>query len=409
MSLSSVNHSDVISSADEHESNPEAFADTIPLCPEPIVDVVLTQEMSGLAIPEKQTFSLEFTGNGFEYFKIWMLNLCLTILTFGVYSAWAKVRRLQYFDRNTLLDGLPFDFHGNPITILRGRIVAVLVLFVYHYLFGLSVSFAIGIAVILFVLIPFMMRSSQRFRLRHTSYRGLRFDFYGSMLDAYATYLPVALMFLIPPLLAVIFPGEFVVGFSALLYLAWPWLQARMKYFQHGGFAYGGWYSRSTLKTSDFVWPYFKSGVYMFLGAIAVGILTAALAGALSGVSYTSTLLPILVGIIFTYLVYVALGPYIQVKIWNKSWESTRLGEIDFYSALPVGAFTKLQTKNLLLTLLSLGLYRPFAVVNVYRFRLQHMTLRAHPSQLITATQTSVGESAEGEGVAEFLGFDLSW
>lgn len=371
----------------------------------PVLDFMLNDDLTARPIPEKQVVSLEFTGSGSEYFRIWMINLCLTILTLGVYSAWAKVRRLQYFDRNTLLEGVPFDFHGNPITILRGRIVAVIVLFVYHYLFGLSIHFAIVIALILFVLAPFMMRSSQRFRLRHTSYRGLRFDFEGSMLDAYATYLPVALMFVVPPLLAVIFPGDLVIGVAGLLYLAWPWLQARMKHFQQGGFTYGEMHARSTLSASDFVWPYFKSGIYVFLGAIAAGIVTAVLASVLQ----LSTLIPILLGLVFSYLMYVALGPYLQVKIWNKSWETTSLGEIEFYSALPVGAFTKLQSKNLLLTLLSFGLYRPFAVVDVYRFRLQHMTLRAHPTHLITATQTTVGESAEGEGVAEFLGFDLSW
>lgn len=405
MSLSLVNQSAAAISEAESDSNSAAFADTIPLCPEPIVDVVLNEDMSVQAIPEKQAIALEFTGSGSEYFKIWIVNLCLTILTFGVYSAWAKVRRLQYFDRNTVLDGVPFDFHGNPKTILRGRIVAVIVLFIYHYLFGLSATFALVIAMILFALAPFMMRSSQRFRLRHTSYRGLRFDFYGSMLDAYATYLPVALMFLVPPLLAVFFPGDLLVGFSALIYLVWPWLQARMKKFQHGGFSYGAWFSRSTLNASDFVWPYFKSSIYVFLGTILAGILTAVLSNAMK----LSFLIPIILTVIIFYLIYVALGPYLQVKIWNKSWEATTLGEIDFYSSLPVGAYTKLQSKNLLFTLLSLGLYRPFAVVDAYRFRLAHMNLRAHPEHLIATTNSSVAESAEGEGVAEFLGFDLSW
>lgn len=377
----------------------------LPTPVESLVDRILNEDRALQAVPEKQVKSFEFTGTGSEYFKIWIVNLCLTILTFGVYSAWAKVRRLQYFDRNTLLDGVPFDFHGDPKTILRGRILAVFVLFIYHYLFGLSAIFALIIAMIFFALAPFMMRSSQRFRLRHTSYRGLRFDFYGSMLDAYATYLPVALMFLVPPLLTVFFPGDLLALSSAFLYLAWPWLQARMKKFQHGGFAYGELFSRSTLSGSDFVWPYFKSGIYVFLGAILAGILTAVLSSAMN----IATFLPIILAIIFAYLMYVALGPYLQVKIWNKSWEATTLGEIDFYSSLPVGAYTKLQSKNLLFTLLSLGLYRPFAVVDAYRFRLAHMNLRAHPEHLIATTNSSVAESAEGEGVAEFLGFDLSW
>jgi hypothetical protein len=36
---------------------------------------------------------LHFTGSGAEYFGIWIVNLLLTILTLGIYSAWAKVRR----------------------------------------------------------------------------------------------------------------------------------------------------------------------------------------------------------------------------------------------------------------------------------------------------------------------------
>ena len=77
--------------------------------------------------PGPDPFSAEpvsFTGTGGEYFKIWIVNLALTIVTLGVYSAWAKVRRLQYFYRHTRLAGAGFDYHGDPIAILKGRIIA---------------------------------------------------------------------------------------------------------------------------------------------------------------------------------------------------------------------------------------------------------------------------------------------
>ena len=54
----------------------------------------------------------EFRGNGGEYFRIWIVNLLLTIVTLGIYSAWAKVRRLRYFYGNTYLDGHPFEFQA---------------------------------------------------------------------------------------------------------------------------------------------------------------------------------------------------------------------------------------------------------------------------------------------------------
>ena len=81
------------------------------------------------AIPEPRTqrvlLPFEFRGNGGEYFRIWIVNLLLTIVTLGIYSAWAKVRRLRYFYGNTLLDGHSFEYHGRPLAILKGRLIVV--------------------------------------------------------------------------------------------------------------------------------------------------------------------------------------------------------------------------------------------------------------------------------------------
>src|SRR5579862_5722202 len=39
----------------------------------------------------------QFNAKPDEYFRIWIVNLALTLATLGVYSAWAKVRKLRYF------------------------------------------------------------------------------------------------------------------------------------------------------------------------------------------------------------------------------------------------------------------------------------------------------------------------
>lgn len=57
----------------------------------------------------------EFHGRAGEFFRIWIVNVVLTMLTLGIYAAWAKVRTMRYFYGNTMLDGKPFDFTGNPI------------------------------------------------------------------------------------------------------------------------------------------------------------------------------------------------------------------------------------------------------------------------------------------------------
>ena len=74
--------------------------------------------------PREEAFA--FTGSGSEYFRIWIVNLILSVVTLGIYSAWAKVRRLEYFYRHTRVAGASFDYHGRPLAILKGRIVAVL-------------------------------------------------------------------------------------------------------------------------------------------------------------------------------------------------------------------------------------------------------------------------------------------
>ena len=53
----------------------------------------------------RRTAAIQFTGSGSEYFKIWIVNVLLTIVTLGIYSAWAKVRRLRYFYNNTRFAG----------------------------------------------------------------------------------------------------------------------------------------------------------------------------------------------------------------------------------------------------------------------------------------------------------------
>ena len=75
------------------------------------------------AQPPLQRF--RFSGGAREYFGIWVVNLFLTLVTLGIYSAWAKVRRKRYLYGSTWLAGSNFEYHGNPVAILKGRLVAV--------------------------------------------------------------------------------------------------------------------------------------------------------------------------------------------------------------------------------------------------------------------------------------------
>jgi hypothetical protein len=89
-------------------------------------------------LPKIEKFT--FTGSGSEYFRIWIVNLLLTIVTLGIYSAWAKVRKMRYFYGSTRLAGSSFEYHGDPIAILKGRLIAAALFIVYTIVSGYSLT-----------------------------------------------------------------------------------------------------------------------------------------------------------------------------------------------------------------------------------------------------------------------------
>ena len=80
---------------------------------------------------ESRNEPFSYTGVTSEYFRIWIVSLCLTVLTLGIYSAWAKVRKRRYLYRSTHLADGSFDYHADPVVILKGRLIAVAALLCY--------------------------------------------------------------------------------------------------------------------------------------------------------------------------------------------------------------------------------------------------------------------------------------
>ena len=120
---------------------------------------------------------IEFTGSGREYFGIWIVNILLTILTLGIYSAWAKVRRRKYFYNNTLLDSSPFDYLARPVAILKGWLIAAAILIAYKLTSDIYPAVSLLILLFIILITPWVVVRSMRFNLVNTSYRNVRFNF----------------------------------------------------------------------------------------------------------------------------------------------------------------------------------------------------------------------------------------
>ena len=139
---------------------------------------------------EQTRYTPEFHGRAGEFFGIWIVNLVLTVLTLGIYSAWAKVRTQRYFYSNTRLAGAPFDYLADPITILKGRLIAYAVLIVLVVSLKLQLLWVVvPLYLAILVLFPWLIQLSLRFRARYSAWRGLRFRFDGTIKDAYTAYM----------------------------------------------------------------------------------------------------------------------------------------------------------------------------------------------------------------------------
>ncbi len=165
--------------------------------------------------------SFVFKGTTGEFFRIWIVNVVLTVLTLGIYAAWAKVRTRRYFYGNLHLDGKPFDFTGNPIAILKGDLIFGS-LFLIYVVAG-SVFPPLALAVILFIalLAPWLIQKALRFRAQNTVYRNVRMRFLGTAKESYVVFM--GLLLLIP----------FTLGFIV------PYLQYRQKRYFLGHLAWG--------------------------------------------------------------------------------------------------------------------------------------------------------------------------
>lgn len=343
------------------------------------------------ALPVEQ---FSFTGSGSEYFRIWIVNLLLSIVTLGIYSAWAKVRRTRYFYDSTHLAGSSFEYHGSPTAILKGRLIALALIGGYQVLFEFSPILGAIAFLLVVLLLPWLVWKSMQFKLHNSSYRGIRFGFRGSLGKAYIAFLLLPLMTMMS------------------LYLLMPFAHHEIKKFQHDESRFGVTHFSFHATTGAFYKAYLIGFLIVCGGLLGIGILFGgSIAGLFaSGVEKTGAAgIALIVFGIFAAYMWVAMSfPIFMTLIQNLIWSNTKLGEHQFNCNMKWGKVVFIAATNLLGILLSFGLFIPFAQIRSMRYRIESMSLLPASSldHFIAGSQADTG--ATGEGAADLLGFDLS-
>ena len=335
-----------------------------------------------------------FTGETGEYFRIWIVNMALTIVTLGIYSAWATVRKRRYFYTNTSVGDGHFDYHASPQGILVGRIIAVLLLGAYYGAGYISPMAPFYIIVAVFLMVPWFVVRSRRFQQRMTSYRGVRFNFTGSYGDAFKTFYGAALISVFSLGLATAranhMRAEYMVGNSG---------------FGKTNFNFGG--------DLDTYYSYFWKSVGLFiLVAFGYGFVTAAMIPMMPepipgeepsigfiAMLYAQTL--VLLG------GYAVVGIWYQVRIRNHVLNTTTIGGNSLHSNLRVSTMLWLYLTNLLAIIGTLGLAVPWAQIRLAKYRAEStQALLDDDWENYLADNTTAG-SALGDELGEAFDVDV--
>ena len=414
-------------------------------------DAAAVTPASSSALPD-QRHPFVFTGKGSEYFGIWIVNIVLSILTIGIYSAWAKVRRLQYFHRHTQVAGSSFDFHARPIDILKGRLIAVGAYGVFVALSKFSPGLSIVVALLLLLVVPFFAYKSLRFRLHNSSWRQLRFKFNGKVPGAYGAFLgwPIAALI--------------------TLYLLAPLAHHQINAYTLNNAALGTTAASFRGKVGAFYKVYLKTfGFFLIYLAVASGLAWAVIANSsidmksmftnmetqtaeakkqaadaaadseekdedskdeepskevaadgkmiggkpsansgkdVAKLLLLSQMLPLMI-LSFYLFAFLLIGPYFSARINNVIWNGTTLGPMRFESGLSARRLSFISITNFFAIIFTLGFFKPFAAVRVAKYRAECLKLVAAGPIAVHAQAIAGNMNARGEELAEIFDVDV--
>jgi len=322
--------------------------------------------------PDKIPF--EFRGSGSEYFRIWIVNILLSIITLGIYSAWAKVRKNQYLYGNTRIGGASFEYLAKPSKILKGRLIVAGFFLLQGVLSNIFPISGVVLSIIFVIALPWLVIRSLAFNARNSSLRNIRFAFNG-------TYKEAAKAYLLWPMVAVL-----TLGFL------FPYSYFRQRKFMVENSGYG---------TSGFKF----NATHRDYGRIFLGLLIPVLLGGLLilGSFFIFPFLVILVGL----ALYLYIFAFVSVKTGNLLYNSSSLEGHRFEADLKLKEYFVLVLTNSLATAVTFGLFHPWAKVRTLRYKVEHLKLApgGDLDGFVAETQRKV--SAIGSEATDFMDIDF--
>jgi uncharacterized membrane protein YjgN (DUF898 family) len=334
-----------------------------------------------------RTDFIKFSGKSGEYFKLWFVNMFLSIITLGIYSAWAKVRDTQYMYGHTSVDDNSFRFLATPMQILKGRIVAVIIFVIYMALSQMNPALGVAMALAFLVASPWLIIQGIKFSMRMTAYRNVRFSFEG-------TYGGVIVHFILLPILGAI-----------TAYLAMPWVIQQIQQYIHNNITYGGkHFEQKSSAGQYYIAVLFSVGIALIGGAIIAAFGGVSIAAASAGPSFGL----VVIGLAAFALFGIVSAVY-QTIIFNHLMATLEIENVvSFNAQMKTLPYAALVMTNLLLIIVTFGLAIPVVKIRNSRYMasVTQVTIKPGIDELINTVEGS--DSAFGEEAAGLFDSDLS-
>lgn len=340
----------------------------------------------------------EFRGSAGEYFGIWIVNILLTIITVGIYSAWAKVRRNRYFYGNSFVDGHSFDYHAKGLQIFIGRAIVFGYIIAYNVLLTVSPIAGGILALLMLVLLPWIVMRSLRFNARVTSYRNIRFDFIGKTGGAF---------------FAIIVGG--LVSFFSLGILA-PFASRWLYRYIFNNLRYGDRTFETDPKIGALYRVWLPAFLLMIVGAAVgavVGIFGYYGAEGLEDATAEPEMRLILAiygALIPAFLLWGIAAIFYRIGVRNVVMNATRFDtRHSLFSDLGRLRYFWIVVSNLVVSVVTFGLMRPWAAVREHRYVIEHsgIVVDGELDDVISSMQAS-GSAVTAEYL-DLEGFDFGF
>lgn len=400
---------------------------------------------------------INFTGDGGEYFRVWIVNVLLSIVTLGIYTPWARRRTVKYFYSHTEVADGPLEFTAKTRSMVVGFLLLAVIYAAINVASETGHDVVVGLAMLGGVaLAPWLWGKAMRFRLGNTRWRGLRLQFSASWAEVYRASWPVfalvGLWMVLGFLLALLAPEvadlagvatgaaegepkvptpEITAPMGILLFLGLATsfvLMTRLDYNYkvllvrrtligdqagrwHPGF---GAFLRIALASLG---VFLLSAVLVTLAMMLLGALfggVQVLMGGTGGSRTAMVIKAILIGTVIGLAgFFLSISPalaYREARMFQLLWNGVGVSRIArFRTSLGTSAFVWLRIKNVLLTVITLGFYRPFARVNEYRMKAEStmLYLKGGVEPLVSQLTRQQEQGGFGDAVADALGLDL--